>query len=75
MSYNLQISPHGLQIAETRLWNQKMNNESITMSQIVSELIHLFGIRLAPRMQEQLEAKIKQIRSRIYKRHNRLLRA
>ena len=54
---------------ETRLWNQKLINEPITISQIISELTNLYGIRLTPGTQKKLEAKIEQIRSRIYKRH------
>ncbi|MBN1931442.1 MAG: hypothetical protein JW786_07525 [Desulfobacterales bacterium] len=58
---------------ETRLWNRKVDNESITIKQIVSELTHLFGISLTPGTQKQLEVRIEQIRSRIYKRHKRWL--
>jgi DNA-binding transcriptional regulator YiaG len=49
----------------------KPSNDSITTSQIVSELNRLFKITLAPRTREQLESKIEQIRSRVYKRHKR----
>ncbi len=58
---------------ETRLWNQKIDNDSITIKQIISELTNLFGISLTPGTQKQLESKIEQIRSRIYKRHKRWL--
>jgi len=54
---------------ETRLWNQKIDNGSITMKQIISELTNLFGIRLTPGSKTQLKSEIKEIRSRIYKRH------
>ena len=54
---------------ETRLWKKRLSNDSITTSQIVSDLNRLFRITLAPRTREQLESKIEQIRSRIYKRH------
>ncbi len=56
---------------ETRLWKKRLSNDSITTSQIVSELNRLFRITLAPRTRVQLESKIEQIRSRIYKRHKR----
>lgn len=58
---------------ETRLWNQKIDNDSITIKQIISELTNLFGISLTEGSQAQLESEIEKIRSRIYKRHKRWL--
>jgi hypothetical protein len=59
---------------ESRLWHLKIDNGTITIRQIVSELTSLFGISLTPGSQKQLEAEIGKIRSRIYKRHKRWLR-
>ena len=58
---------------ETRLWNQKIDNDSITIKQIISELTNLYGIRLTPGSRTRLESEIEKIRSRIYKRHKRWL--
>jgi len=59
---------------ESRLWHLKIDNGTITIRQILSELTSLFGISLTPGSQKQLEAEIGKIRSRIYKRHKRWLR-
>jgi hypothetical protein len=58
---------------ESRLWNQKVKNESVTIRQIISELTNLHGMTLTPGASKQLERKIEQIRSRIYKRYKKWL--
>ena len=58
---------------ETRLWNQKVKNESITIRQIIFELSALFKIDVTPWTYNKLERKIEQIRSRIYKRYKKWL--
>ena len=58
---------------ETRLWNQKVKNESITIRQIIFELSTLFKIDVTPETYNKLERKIEQIRSRIYKRYKKWL--
>ena len=57
---------------ESRLWKKKLNNDYITIGRIVSELKRLLRITLTFQRREELEYKIKQIRSRIFKRHQRL---
>ena len=58
---------------ETRIWNQKMKNESITIRQIIFELSALFKIDVTPGTYNKLERKIEQVRSRIYKRYKKWL--
>ena len=58
---------------ETRIWNQKMKNESITIRQIIFELSALFKINVTPGTYNKLERKIEQVRFRIYKRYKKWL--
>ena len=58
---------------ETRIWNQKMKNESITIRQIIFELSALFKINVTSGTYNKLERKIEQVRSRIYKRYKKWL--
>ena len=58
---------------ETRIWNQKMKNESITIRQIIFELSALFKINVTPGTYNKLERKIGQVRFRIYKRYKKWL--
>jgi hypothetical protein len=58
---------------ESRLWHLKIENSTITIRQVISEMTNQFGISLTPGSQKQLKAEIDKIRSRIYKRHKRWL--
>jgi hypothetical protein len=58
---------------ETRLWNQKVKNESITIREVIFELSVLFKIDVTPGTYNNLERKIEQTRSRIYKRYKKWL--